>query len=364
MEEQLLFSIKEIFLHVTEGTTRYTKQEEQKLLQASKKLSQLYMLALCEPQAQQGIDKTVIATQQLLSFLLNQLHQQQRNKPNTFLLKLSDELIAFFEFVQTNSGTWFNDDMPMPILIWQPIKQQLTAQMEKGPTCLFSNIDPILLNILQEVFKQTTSAPAPTQACASYWQQLMQALLQSAQDQPLNSFTCINILFRYNFNHPLLIEYVYRDYLDGLSHTQNAVTYWQEILLHINRIVPLHQLSLLKQEASCYSILKYHIQTELSVLASQNERVRNTDIRTPYAFKLSVAQMAVFFRAQVEAGMIMQDNTTEMIRHLSESLPTSRNGTIGFKSFYNKYHDPDRAAIQIMLEYNTRMQQFLKSQLI
>lgn len=362
MEEPLLFSIKEIFLRVLEGTTCYTKQEEKKLLQQCKQLEQHYRLALCQPQTQAAMESLVHTSQNMVTCLLNYLHEEKRIEANSFFTTVIQQLISFLRFIETKSSSYFNRDAILPVIIWQPISEAIEAQLIEVEKSLLDRIDPQLIALLQQVFQEKRTTIS--YRTANYWQELMNCFVQDAQSPLFNTQTCIELLLLFNFNHPLFIGYIHNEFLYAYTNTENVQKHWQESLRFINRIIPLHDRALLPQEASCYSVLIQRVQTELSVVSLVIEQNPSLQKLVPYKFSLSVPQMAVFFRAQVEAGMIMQENTTEMIRHLSESLPTTRNTTIGFKSFYNKYHDPDRAAIQIMLEYNTRMQQFLKSQLI
>lgn len=364
MEEQLLFSIKDIFLHVIEDTTCYSKQEEKKLLQQCQQFEHLYLLALCEPHTQASMESLVHTCQNMVSSLLDHLHLQQLKKANPFFSKLSQQLLCFLSFVETKSAAYFNRDGIIPRIIWQPIAEEIETQFNKGERFLFEKTDPQLVAMLQQIFQETSTAITISYRSAHYWQELMHCFAQHAQSQSLNTQACIELLLLFNFNHPLLIGYIHNEFLYTYTDTSNAHKHWQASLHFINRIIPLHNRALLQQEACCYSVLLQRTQTELNAVNSVMEQGSASQSPAPYRFSLSVSQIAVFFRAQVEAGMIMQENTTEMIRHLIESLPTNRNGSIGFKSFYNKYHDPERAAIQIMLEYNTRMQQFLKSQLL
>lgn len=84
-------------------------------------------------------------------------------------------------------------------------------------------------------------------------------------------------------------------------------------------------------------------------------------VSCPFQYTLSVTQLAVWLRMQTETGMIEHNNTTELIRYFAENALTNRNQNIAFKSLYNKYHQPERAAVQVMLEYNVRMQKILKA---
>ena len=55
-------------------------------------------------------------------------------------------------------------------------------------------------------------------------------------------------------------------------------------------------------------------------------------------FDISVSHLAFLFRAFIEAGVIQNKNTSELIRFLSKYVKTKKQESISFESFRIKYY--------------------------
>lgn len=363
MEQPTLFPVNDQLLQVIEEAPRLTMQEEKKVIAETQQLNIRYIREICSSAAKHSITYVVHCTQYVISWLLNSIHEKQQKDHNLFREKIAAQLSSFLLFLQQHSNNWFNLDALMPQSIWQPIHEKIQVQIEVGKEFLLLNIEQTLVTVLQEIYTDSTTKPSPSFRQAHYWQSLMQALRLEQQHPQYDTTRCMLLLIRYNCNHPAFIRYVFSCYLQALDNSRNPYQHWQEALLHINRIIPEKETVLLVKEQDCKSALIQLIQTEISAVNFSDKAKNSMSFSSPFHYTLSVTQLAVWLRMQAETGMIEHNNTSEMIRHFAENSSTNRSPSIAFKSLYNKYHQPERAAVQIMLEYNVRMHQVLKKML-
>ena len=158
-----------------------------------------------------------------------------------------------------------------------------------------------------------------------------------------------------------MCRYVFRCYVQGIEIAETVKIHWQQAFQHINRIIPETGLLLLPDEEDCKRTLLKMIRNEMDATVFSKEAESIMQKNTPYQYNLTVAQLAILFRMQTDAGILQTENITEMLRYLATHTVTTRADAIGAKSFYNNYHQPDRASLQIMMEYNIRMRSILKS---
>jgi hypothetical protein len=361
MEQVPLFAVNDQLLQVIEEAPRLTIQEEKKIIADTQKLSIRYMRHLCHNAARQSMKHIVHGTQYVVCWLLNHIHEKQQKNHTLFREKIATQLASFLAFLQQQSSSWFNLDAHMPHSIWQPMHEKIQVKIEPGKAFLLNDIEQDLVAVFQNIYTDTTTHPTPSFKQAHYWQALIQALCLEQEHPQYDTARCMLLLIRYNCNHPAFIRYVFSRYLLALDTSRNPHEHWQEALLHINRIIPEKETVLLVKEPDCKSALMQLIQTEMDAIHFSDKAKNIMQVSCPFQYTLSFTQLAVWLRMQTETGMIEHNNTTELIRYFAENALTNRNQNIAFKSLYNKYHQPERAAVQVMLEYNVRMQKILKA---
>jgi hypothetical protein len=363
MEQTTLFPVNDQLLQVIEEAPRLTMQEEKKIIAETKQLNIRYIRELCNSAAKQSISYIVQGTQYVISWLLNSIHEKQQKDHSLFREKIAAQLSSFLLFLQQQSGHWFNIDAPVPHHIWQPIHEKMLPRISAGKDFIFSGIEEEFIKAFQTIYHDTTTQPTPSFRQARYWQTLMDNIAIEKDHPQYDTTRCLFLLIRFNCNHPVFIRYVFTRYLLAVEVAENPHDHWQQALLHINRIIPEKESVLLINECDCKSSLLQLIETEISTVRFTEKAKNIMSVSTPFQYTLSVSQFAVWLRIQTESGMIAHQNTTELIRHFAEQTSTTRANGIAFKSLYNKYHEPERAAVQIMLEYNVRMHQMLKKML-
>ncbi|MEJ1934144.1 hypothetical protein WDZ92_28440, partial [Nostoc sp. NIES-2111] len=154
---------------------------------------------------------------------------------------------------------------------------------------------------------------------------------------------------------------VFRCYIESTAQSEPSVFQWQQAFQQVNRIVPETGMKLMKAEDDCKKSLLKMIRNEIKAEQAVKTPEAFLPETVPFQYNLTVAQLALLIRMQIDSGIIQTENITELLRHVSAHAVTTRASSIGVKSLYNNYHQPDRAALQIMMEYNTRTRSILKS---
>ena len=364
MEQPTLFPVNDQLLQIIEEEApRLSAQDEKRIIAETKQLSIRYIREVCSSAAKQSISYVIQAVQYVICWFLNSIHEKQQKNHTLFREKIATHLTSFLEFLQQHSSSWFNLDAPMPHSIWQPIHEKIRVKIEPGKAFLFNTIEQDLVAVFHNIYTDTTTHPTPSFKQAHYWQALIQAICLEQEHPQYDTTRCILLLIRYNCNHPAFIRYVFSRYLLALDASPNPHHHWQEARLHISRIIPEKETVLLVKEKDCKSVLMQLMQTEMDAIHFSDKAKNIMKASCPFHYSLSVTQLAVWLRMQTDTGMIEHNNTTELIRYFAENASTNRSQSIAFKSLYNKYHQPERAAVQIMLEYNVRMHQALKKML-
>lgn len=359
MENAGLSAINNRLLSMIDEAPKLTRAQEEALINDTHKLSIRYLKDFCKQMAQQSAASLVQGIQYILYCLLERIQDKQERNHTHFREKIALQLSHFLQFVQRHSKGYFNTDMPMPRYIWLPMHEALYVYYVSGKNSVLRQTEKALEAIILQVYHSTTTAPAPTYRQAAFWQQLTEALRLNSI-QPGNDHTkTVYTLLCYNFNHSLFIQYVFSCYTRGAAEAENSTTHWIQAFQHINRIIPESGSGLLRDEKDCKKILLKLITNEMNAGEFSKAAAGMVPKNVPYRYNLSVAQLAVALRMQIECGMVESDNLSVLLRYFSDHPITKRATSISFKNLYNNYHEPERAAVQIMLEYNTRMRSIL-----
>ena len=361
MDQTPLFAVNEQLLQVIESPETITVQQQKKLLQDTSSLSIRYLTTLCQQVYTKSVRKIIHTVQFVVTVLLNRMHEKQQRDANLFREKLATHLASFLQFMQTHTGDKFDSDAAMPHILWLPISKKLASLLQPGSTYIFDKIEPELVRLIQEIFDETTHHPTPTYRQSQYWQHLTEELAIQAKHPQYDTTRCTYVLLRNNFNHAAYVEYIFQLFLHALPHTTEPIQHWQLAMQQINRVVPVQGKWLFSAAPNCQQALLTLITTELHTFEFSEKGETLMQTKPPYVYDLTVAQFALHIRSLAETGIIQHDNTCDMIRYLCQIQPTTRGRTMSYKSLYNKYHDPDRAAVQIMLEHNNRIHTYLKN---
>lgn len=361
MESKDFFTVNDQLLQVIEETPKLTKAEEEALVTETSKLSISYLRDLCKHAARRSVTHLVHGVQHLLFWLLEKIYEQQQRDRNHFREKIATQLAAFLRFLQKQSAGFFNIEAPMPRYLWMPLHQELVPLLQEGKHFVLQHTEQELVNIIQTVYNSTTTQPAPSYRQAVYWQKLTETLGLNNRHPDKDHTKCVYTLLCFNFNHSLFVQYVFSCYMQGVVTAETVKMHWQQAFQHINRVIPETGLILLHEEEDCKRTLLKMIRNEMNAVVFSKEAESILQQHLPYQYNLTVAQLAILFRMQIDAGILQTENTSEMLRYLAAHALTTRADSIGVKSLYNNYHQPDRASLQIMMEYNTRMRSILKT---
>lgn len=360
MEQPNLFPVNDQLLLVIEEAPRLTMQEEKKIIAETQKLSFHYLRTVCNNVTKKSITILVHGMQHAIFSLLNYIDEKQQKDHNLFREKITTHLVEFLSFLQQHSGSHFHLDAPVPQIIWRSVRPTIESSLVSGKDFLLQGIEQTLVKVIQHVYSDTTT-PTPSFRQMHYWQTIIGILKQDHLHPQQNTTRCLFTLIQYNCNHSDLIRYVFNSYLHGITETDNPHLHWNNALLHIRRIISETTWILFPHEKNCKDALVELIQGELNTLDFTTQASTLMTCKIPFAYSLSVAQLALWIRLHIESGMIECNNISELLRYYTEQATLTKTNSFVFKSLYNKYHQPDRASIQIMLAYTDRMQKILKT---
>lgn len=304
MEKLSLFSVNDQLLQVIEDNPQLTKTEEEALIAETSKLSISYVRDLCKHAARRSVTKLVHGVQYLLFWLLEKIYEQQERDRNHFREKIATQLSAFLRFLQKQSAGWFNSDAPMPRYLWMPLHQELAPLLQEGKNFVLQQTEQQLVSIIQSVYNSSTSQPSPSYRQAVYWQKLTDALRLNAAHPDNDHTKCMYTLLCFNFNHSLFVQYVFSCYMQGAATADTVKMHWQQAFQHINRIIPETGLMLLHDADDCKRTLLKMIRNEINADFFSKEAESLLQKNLPFHYNLTVAQLAIFFRMQIDAGML------------------------------------------------------------
>ncbi len=353
MKELSFFPGNEHLLYVIEDSRKLTKIQERNLIAETSKLSNYFQQHIYHDAGNRSMKKNIQQVQHIVYWLLEKIYTQQQIEHKPILAEIALHLCNFLQFLKNYGGKCFDYDATMPRLLWLPIQEQFCVFLQNTVT------DTDLLHVINDVFKITTSAGSVSYSDAIYWQKLMEALqLKQPYTEGKLSVEMYTLL-RFNFNHSMFLHHLFNYYATNICLSDKPALYWLQAFQEINRIVPVSGCSLLKEEEDCKKCLLRMFRNELNADQFYTETAVVSENNLPYEYNLTVSQLAVYFRMLVDSGTIKTNNLTEMLRHIAKHAVSNRAATISPKSLYNNYHQPDRAAVQIMMEYNTLMRNVL-----
>lgn len=356
MKELSFFPGNEHLLYVIEDSRKLTKIQERNLIAETSKLSNYFQQHIYHDAGNRSMKKNIQQVQHIVYWLLEKIYTQQQTDATLLRDEIAFHLCNFLQFLQKHSGKWFDYDAAMPRLLWLPVQEQFCKFLQNEQ----NNVTDIeLLQVINDVFITTTSVGSVSYSDAIYWQKLMEALQHKQPYTEGKLSVEMYTLLRFNFNHSLFLHHLFNYYATNICLSDKPALYWLQAFQEINRIVPVSGFSLLKEEEDCKKCLLRMFRNEINADQFCHEPSVVMEQNLPYEYNLTISQLAVYFRMLVDSGTIKTNNLTEMLRHFTKHAVSNRAATISPKSLYNNYHQPDRAAVHIMMEYNTRMRNVL-----
>lgn len=361
MKELGFFPGIDHLLYVIDDSRKLTKLQERNLIADTSKLSTYYLQHICNKPGGKSMKKNIQQVHDAVYWLLEKIYVQQQHDTKPLRDELACGLCSFLHFLQKHSGKHFDYDAAVPVYIWMPVQEKLSHFLNKEALLFTKQGVDGLGEIIQSVFNLSTTAGSPTYRDALYWEKLLAALQAKELYPDSNLSPLLYTLLRYNFNHSLFIHFLFQYYINNMAASPNPIVYWQQAFLEINRVVPVSGFSLLHEEEDGKKSLLRMIRNEINAAHIGAETGVVMENNIPYAYHLTVSQLAVYFRMLVDSGMINTHSISEMLRHFAANSVSAKGGSISAKSLYNNFHQPEKTAVKIMMDYNTRMRNILMS---
>ncbi len=142
---------------------------------------------------------------------------------------------------------------------------------------------------------------------------------------------------------------------------EEQLEYWQAVSRPVGRLLLIPGMHLHPDAPDSIGILSGFIQQEISLLEKKLLTAPAISANPPLKTNLSVAQLGLFYRLQVDANMLDNSNKTALIKTVSDGYRTARSHTISKEKLYNKFYSSDPASVSIMKTYLVNMLNLLKT---
>jgi len=264
-----------------------------------------------------------------------------------------EELLAF---VAKHFTEYFNQDAWMPESYRRITIYELQKSIRRlHITLIHLKVDKILISIVLNPFKEIVDAPSNevTYRRMIFLKAIEKEILifpdsdiEKLDFHTLNQRICESLI-RINYNSPEFIKY-YSEHIrlslfncEFLTDQIDRIAYFYKIVYQIH-ILP--NMSFNPSLPSTKNQLLEWLSGELEYLR-QKQLLKNVingdhEIKNDFKlnFNLSVAQLAYFLKALIEADVIQNKNTSELIRFLTKYVKTKRSESMSYESFRIKYY--------------------------
>lgn len=366
MEENTLATVNDqLFKAIEAGDElpELNKQEEKKVMEDASKLSLRFMRDAIRMAGVRSMNLLVRAAQSCTYSLLNYLHQKQLKHHTKLRSRIQDALCSFLYSLRDHFTDHFDHNGSMPLPLWLPLKEKLLLAIGPGEETVFDGMEDELVSVVKNSLEDVCTGKTPSYQMADYWTMLLEKVRTTLPGSGNTTLRAIFTLVAYNFNSARFVQYLVDRYMAALPTEGNALEQWRHNLQHLNRIIEVPGFALYVHQPSCKHTLTGIIQTEIAACNFTREGETFMASQPFLKYSLSVQQLALFIKLQVETGVLVCDNITEFFKTLCLHSCTSRADGLSAESLQKKYYEKDRASINILLEYNARMHNLLKSYL-
>lgn len=354
-------TFRELDLLIHDGTQQELPEteREQKRKAATLKARELekaFTGSFLMLQGKKALRTLVMVMEKAIHIWLEKLYHNRPsgNKRNRTNEQLEIWCTGTLEFIRRHFPEHFNPYEPMPACLWELHKEQQDQYWEKLFTQYPEVAEAGLVPLLQGIYKtQLHKTGTHSYYHAEYWTELLAAL---PTEQPgVHSDTATAMIFtliRRNCNHELFVHFFMERATLQQSETATAIQHWVRYLHWTDRIPLIDYTGAEPSLPSVKKQLKEAIQSELIII--QQEFVSNGSqpvIQETGIFQtsLSVSQLAAFFRLMTEAGILVTDNNSELMRAVSKTFRTSRTtGPISEPHLYDKFYSLEAPALAIL----------------
>jgi hypothetical protein len=288
--------------------------------------------------------------QESLIDLINTLHTSAPSD-NRLLECVIGRLSELLKYLEEHFPEYFNMDMKMPLVAREHATKELSLFRE-SMTLMFGihNVDVGLIELLKNSLSDFTDGNESISFRRFYYLRLLRknVLALAREDMPNpETIDLIRVLLLYNYNtqtfYCYLVKYVTWSVnkASSISEKLDQLAYY---LKFSNQEHPLAGVAFDHNNAPINVQIAEWISQEIQYLKSKQqllpiisaEEIVPSEFRLN--FNLSVSHVAFLFRAFIEAGVIQNENTSELIRFLTKYVKTKRSEVLSYESFRIKYY--------------------------
>lgn len=266
-------------------------------------------------------------------------------------LQVLDFLTGYFE-------EEINLSQQVPRCKQTQVSAYFSQQLAELETTAGDIVNKSLIGFLQEYIGSITTAPLCNYGTFIFWQNCFNRL---QKEESVGTETWINILVSHNFNDPRFTKWLmgyWKKETVHLSSVSEQAVYWTEKSNWLDKMHPITR-AMHPALPACVQLLQDAIDIETGILRSETTDPAHLPDK-PIETNLSVSQLGLFLRLQVDTNMIRADNKAELIRQVAAQYKTTRVTGISGDNLYKKFYTCDPAAISIMRTYLSDMLNQLK----
>jgi hypothetical protein len=288
--------------------------------------------------------------QESLIDLIDSLHSGGK-AGNNILQSVLDRLAGLLQYLEQHFPEYFNQDMKMPIIYRQAIGNELQDFINLL-TVRFASTDVVvaLIDLIKHKINLHTDANGSLTFRQFYYLKILRLNIESidtSNSTRVETIDLIKVLLHCNFNtesfHDYFLQYIRSsiEKLPTLGEKLDELTYY---LKFSNQESSNHAIAYNTKQSPISIQISDWLSQEVMYLKTKQQffpTISSEEI-VPSEFKLnfdlSVPQLAYLFRAFIEAGVIQNKNTSELIRFLTKYVKTKRSESISYESFRIKYY--------------------------
>lgn len=276
-----------------------------------------------------------------------------------FYQDLQKSIIALLEQVQNGFGKNSDHRLRVPVCLQETFRSQYAEQLARLVQNRESSTDNGLTELLCRQLSRYAHDPKLTFGTHHYLQELLPLLLLPEHS---GREAQIRLLIRYNFNDTVWMDQLIRfrvDQRDALASVGERSWFWKNCQLELARLHPVHDLALHPEQKGCKELLQEAL--TLEEYSHDDLSIQPTaDRDKPFETSLSVSQLGLFLRLQVDTQILQTNNKNELIRQTASRYRTNRTTQISHENLHKKFYTCDPAAIAIMRSHLVNMMNWLK----
>ncbi len=287
--------------------------------------------------------------------------QAKANQPGlSFYRELQQILLSTLDYLEKHFGHEMDREQGLPryrqVSFDSYLDQKISWLNGEEP----KNIDQGLIQLLSQIPVINKPEIKYTYAFVIFWQTIFSAL---QTDQPLSTDTWISILISHNFNEAHFVDYLINYWSDAIPEhagKASAIQYWLQQMYRIENGCYVNSVSGYQTGTHCKQMILNAIENKISALTGMESPDHNR-LEETIETNLSVSQLGLFLRLQVDANMIQKENKTALIRQIAAHYRTTRVTQISQDNLYKKFYTCDPASVSILRTYLVNMLNLLKT---